>query len=195
MWNLGWYLSRPLRNGLGIVGLALLLPGLVLAFRNREARAILGQPVIAFLIMLVAQRTIWNRWALPLLPILSIVAALGAVGLIDWVQLRSSKGWQVLTGTALAILSGIPLLMRDITQSRERLNDTRQQASRWVRAHVPPGKTVLLEHFGFDLVQRPNPFLLPLGALDPFEVCETEPDRYPTRSRGVRVATQVTVRN
>ena len=54
--------------------------------------------------------------------------------------------------------------MSDITQSRERLNDTRQQASRWVRAHVPPGKSVLLEHFGFDLVRQPNPFLFPLGA-------------------------------
>jgi len=164
LWNLGWYLAHPLRMGLGLVGLALTLIGLVLAARHREARAILAPPAAGFLIMLLVQRTVWDRWALPLFPILAIIGAWGAVWLIDKVTLHRARGWKIAATIVMAIAAGGPLLATDIAQARERLNDTRQQASRWAEAHIPPNKSVLLEHFAFDLVRRPNPFLFPLAA-------------------------------
>lgn len=164
LWNLGWYLANPLRKGLGLAGLALTMVGLVLASRHREARAILGPPAAGFLIMLLAQRTVWDRWALPLLPILTIIGAWGAVWLFDKLTLNRARGWKNAFTLALALAAGGPLMMADIAQGKERLNDTRQEASRWAEAHIPPGKSVLLEHFAFDLVRQPNTFLFPVGA-------------------------------
>lgn len=164
LWNLRWYLSHPLDKGLGMAGLALTLLGLVLAAKHREARAILGPPAAGFLIMLLVQRTVWDRWALSLFPILAIVAAWGAVWLIDKITLHRTSGWKIAVTTVIAIAAGGPLLAADMAQARERLNDTRQQASRWAEAHIPTDKSVLLEHFAFDLVKQPNPFRFPLAA-------------------------------
>ena len=46
----------------------------------------------------------------------------------------------------------------------ERTHDTRQIASAWLRAHVPPGRTILLEHAAFDVLQQPWHFRFPLGS-------------------------------
>lgn len=163
-WNLGWYIRQPLRGGLGLAGLALTLVGLPVAVRHREARAILGLPAFGFLILLLASRTVWDRWALPLFPILSIVGACGAFWVLEKLAARFARGWEPLAKVVLAFACAGPLLLTNVAQSAQRLNDTRQEASRWMVAHIPPGKTVLLEHFGFDLVRRPNLFLFPAGA-------------------------------
>jgi len=163
-WNFGWYVVHPLCDGLGLVGLALALVGLALCAWHSEARAVLGAPALGFLVMLLAQKTVWDRWALPLLPILAIAAARGAVWLVRRLASNRDHGSQIAVSIALAIAVGGPLVITDIAQARERLNDTRQQASRWVIGHIAPGRSVLLEHFGFDLVAQPNPFRFPVGA-------------------------------
>ena len=56
-----------------------------------------------------------------------------------------------------------PLVFHSLADGRERMNDTRQQASRWLITHVQPGKVVLIEHFGFDLIKAPYRFLWPVG--------------------------------
>jgi hypothetical protein len=110
------------------------------------------------------QKIVWDRWALPLLPIFTIVAAWGAIWLIDRLTLNRAMGWRIFAPLALAIATAAPLVVADLAQGRERLNDTRQQASRWAEAHIPPGNSVLLEHFAFDLLRQPDTLMFPVGA-------------------------------
>ena len=56
-----------------------------------------------------------------------------------------------------------PALLRFSGDARERTNDTRQLASQWVAGRIAPGSTVIVEHFGFDLLAQPWRFVFPLG--------------------------------
>lgn len=158
--NAWWYLSGPLVTGLGAAGLALAAGGLVLAARHEEAAAVVLPVLLGFFVLLCAQHLIWERWAVPLLPLLAICAG-AAFAKATQALAPPQIGWAATTLLAIALL--LPPALRAHSDSRARLNDTRQLASAWAVANVPAGSTVLLEHFAFDLQAQPWRFLFPLG--------------------------------
>lgn len=161
--NLAYYLRGPLVDALGLGGLALALGGLVLVARRREARAILLPPLILMLALTCAQNLIWERWALPFLPTLAACAGLAVVRLAKTIRTRwpAVPAMPLVAGTVAVLL--VPLVLRSLAQSRERIRDTRQLASTWARAHVPAGSSVLIEHFAFDLAAQPWTIRFPMG--------------------------------
>jgi hypothetical protein len=173
-WNLKWYLGNPLQNALGLGGLIVAGGGLVLLARSREARYVILPVILVFLAILGSQNLIWSRWALPLLPLLAI--GLGLI-LDRGGALLASAFNRPQAGFALSLLGALALatalVLASLSEGRERLNDTRQQASRWLVANAAPGSTVLLEHFGFDLMQAPFSYRWPLGdagCIDPIQL-------------------------
>ncbi len=159
--NFVWYLVNPISTALGVAGLVLAAAGLTVSFRRDRtmALALFAAPVI-FLIAISGQALIWERWAVPLLPYAALAAALG----LDWVVKRFAGSRQNLMGTIIALLVCAPILVSCVMRTQERSIDTRQAASVWLRDHVDPGASVLIEHAGFDLLERPGRVLFPLGA-------------------------------
>jgi len=168
VWNAGWYLREPLLHALGWVGLVLATVGMGIAARKREA-ALLMFPLIGVLVAVtLTQNLIWARWILPLLPLLSIMAGAAFVAQIDrMASLRPVA--RIGIAAALALATVLPLLASVRTDAAERMNDTRQAATRWADTHVPAGSRIIIEHFGFDLLSRPWEYYFPLanaGCLD-----------------------------
>ncbi len=165
LWNVGWYLSSPLGESIGVFGLALAAVGIVLmAYRSPGAAAILLPPVIVFFVAICGQRIIWGRWILPLLPFVSIFAAVAIMAFAEQLQRFARQLPLVAMQAAVLALIGIPMVAKANAQAVERQNDTRSRAADWAKANVPRGSTVMLEHFGLDLVGQPWDFLTPIGA-------------------------------
>lgn len=162
--NAWWYLTGPLATGLGGLGLAFAGWGLAIMVRRREAAAVVLPVVIGFALVLCVQNLVWERWVLSLMPLLAIAAAVAFRDLVG----RTARLPRPLARGAIAVV-GLALLLppalRAQADTRARLDDTRQFASRWAEAHVAPGSTVLLEHFAFDLLPRPWHFLFPFGSV------------------------------
>lgn len=158
-WNLRWYVANSLLGGLGLAGLALAAVGLVLGGQHRDARAVVLPVIAGIVVLLVTQRLVWDRWVLPLLPLLAILAGNAAARLCS----RLPRSMHLPGALLLAFAAGTPLALETMAQARERMDDTRQQASRWLLDHAQPGDTVLIEHFAFDLMGAPYRFLFPLG--------------------------------
>ena len=162
-WNAWWYLRYPLAVGFGLAGLALVVAGLVLTGRNREVRLVILPVLMMFLLLNISQKLVWDRWALPLLPLLSIIAAMAFVRLATALGARLGRRPGLAALVLLAALLAVPLVMTALAQTRERTHDTRQAASIIARQQIPPGSTVLLEHFAWDLLPTGWRFLFPLG--------------------------------
>jgi 4-amino-4-deoxy-L-arabinose transferase-like glycosyltransferase len=161
--NAWWYLKGPILTGLGPVGLALAACGLVVVARRREALAVIVPPLLGFFLIICVQRLVWERWALALMPLLAIAGGAGLTGLTGALSRRLPGP---LAGGAVALvlaLTLVPPMLRTASDTRARLNDTRQLASRWLKAHVPAGRSILVEHFAFDLVPHSWPLLFPIG--------------------------------
>lgn len=162
--NLGWYLGGPLLRSLGWAGLALALVGLVWPRRgSREWLVAVLPGCLVYLVAICSQALLWERWVVPLLPFLALAAARALCGLADLLRARSRRPLAYAEGLA-ALLLALPMLAVTRTEIIERTHDTRQQAGAWVIAHVPLGSTILLEHAGFDMMQKPYHFLFPLGS-------------------------------
>ena len=161
--NAWWYLSGPMLQSLGLAGALAGIWGAVLLARSREAVATVGLLALVFFVLFCSQRLIWERWALPLTPALSLAAGMGLVWLHDFCAARLKPGLAALA-TAVAMLAVVvPQTVQAFVEARERSQDTRQAAADWVFAHVPHDQTILLEHYGFDLLQGPWSLLFPIG--------------------------------
>ena len=161
--NAWWYLSGPLAAGLGPAGLALSVGGLALVARRREAAAVVLPVLLGFVIVLCVQSLVWERWVLSLMPLLALAAAASLMALLRAVRHRWPRP---VSGAVLALVAAavlVPPTLRAQDDTRARLDDTRQRASRWALAHIAPGSTVLIEHFAFDLLPQPWRFLFPFG--------------------------------
>lgn len=176
MWNLAWYIREPLYQAFGAIGLALVAAGLVVAILHRESRVLLLPPMVVLSAVTVFQNLIWVRWALPLLPLLSILGAAALIRLAA--KIADVRMCGALTAVTLVAMS-MPLLARVRSDGAERLNDTRQAATRWADANIPPGSTIIVEHFGFDLLSRPWKLKFPLsvaGCVDPRAMLDSKVD-------------------
>jgi hypothetical protein len=161
--NAWFYLTGPLLRSQGWAGTLLVVAGVPVLLRRREALAVCLPIVIAFFIVFSNQRLVWERWALPLMPILAIAAGLGFVRLTTF--LRSRLGPRLALGaSALAALAvALPLLIDTNAAARIAMTDTRQIATRWAATRIPAGSTIMVEHFGFDLLRHPWEMVFPLG--------------------------------
>lgn len=159
LYNAGWYLNGPMQQGLSLPGLILVVPGALLLWRDLRVRLLLIPLILTFFLLICSQAIIWERWALPLLPLCAILIAAAVSALAARAGPRFSTAAPLLALLAMVA----PMLLQAKADATERMNDTRQIASAWARAHVPAGSTVLIEHFAFDLVQQPWHFLFPLG--------------------------------
>ena len=163
VYNLLWYLGGPIESGFGTAGLALLVFGAFRLSRHPRAAAILIPLTIAFLLLFCVQRLIWERWALPLMPLGAILAAWGFVELAT---LLGRSGWLRAARwapAAILLATLVPLTARAWSDGHARMNDTRQLASAWARAHIAPGSNILVEHYAFDIVGQPWHLLFPIG--------------------------------
>lgn len=162
-YNAWWYLTGPVLTGLGIAGLAFAVWGLSIIARRREALAVVLPVIVGFLLLLCAQNLVWERWALALMPLLAIASAVGFIALGNLLGRHLPRRLAIGAFALALICVLLPPALRAQADARARLNDTRQLASRWARAHVPPDSTVLVEHFAFDLEDTPWRFIFPLG--------------------------------
>jgi len=161
--NLGWYAGHPLLTSFGAVGLGLVVAGtLGTLLRPRLAVAILPG-TLAFLVVIGAQALLWERWIVPLLPFAAFAAAAAICWLADRLRERLHRRFPF-AETAAALLLALPMLQAAWVGATERAIDTRQVATAWVNAHVPPGSSIVMEHAGFDLLRGPWRFLFPLGS-------------------------------
>ncbi len=160
--NLVWYGQGPVLNGLGMAGTLLAIWGLWLLARHGLAARVLLPVLLGFIVVLAAQRLVWDRWALPLLPLIAI--ALGAAASRVASRVASLGSWAQRLAPPV-ILAGVaaPLAAATLDRTDARAHDTRQAASAWALANIPPGSTVLIEQFAFDLQRAPWRILFPMG--------------------------------
>lgn len=160
--NLAWYLTDPLLTSLGWAGLFLALVGMVWPLRRDWAIAVLPGALV-YLVSICAQALFWERWVVPLLPFAALAAARALFALIEWLRERLKRPLPRAEALAALVLI-LPMLNAARISVTERTHDTRQAAAAWAKAHIAPGRTILLEHAGFDLMQGPWQFRFPLGS-------------------------------
>jgi hypothetical protein len=161
--NLAWYAGHPLLTSFGGAGLALIVAGMLGAL-SRPRIAVATLPgTLAFLIVIGAQALLWERWIVPLLPFAALAAAAAVCWLADQARARLNRPLPFLEIGAAALLM-IPMLQAARIAAAERAVDTRQVATAWIRTHVAPGSSIVMEHAGFDMLRGPWPILFPLGS-------------------------------
>lgn len=160
--NLVWYGQGPVLNGLGLSGSLLAIWGLWLIARHGFAARILLPVLLGFIMVLAAQHLVWDRWALPLLPLMAIALGAAASRVASRV---ASLGFRAQRLALPVILTGVaaPLAAAALDRTEARAEDTRQAASAWALGNIPPGSTVLIEQFAFDLQAAPWRILFPMG--------------------------------
>lgn len=158
------YIAGTLRETFGILGIILSGIGLFCCARmGRVKVALLILPAAAFFIFISLQSLIWDRWLVPLLPFFALFAAIAIDRLMEAAKPRLGQG-MVGGATALLLVALIvPMAAGSHAQTRERLNDTRNQASAWARANMADGSKILVEHLAFDLLSPKFSFLFPAG--------------------------------
>lgn len=169
LYNVGWYVRIPLFRSFGVIGTALGFIGIVLLTRYPIGRFILLPFLASQMLLLASQHLVWERWALPMLPFLAIGIAYATVAIADFARRQGTK-WAIVTGLAVTIVTTVPMAIRARAEATERLNDTRQRASQLVMKLAKPGDSVLIEHFGFDLLPTDLLLLWPVpvsGCIDP----------------------------
>lgn len=162
-YNVDWYFRGPLLRTLGPIGLALAVGGVLMLARTQVGRFILLPLLAAHGFVLGLQALVWDRWVLPIVPILAISAAFAAVTLAEAIS-RQNRRWALAVGAAIAAAVLVPIAVQTQREAAERMNDTRQMASRLVLDEARPGQTVLIEHFAFDLLQSDLRILWPAAA-------------------------------
>jgi Dolichyl-phosphate-mannose-protein mannosyltransferase len=171
--NVNWYIFDTLYGSLGTLGLILCGLGLIRAARSgRLIVATTILPTAIFFIFICLQTLIWDRWLVPLLPFVAFFMALGIAQIWDWATARigdSAAHIAIVAGSAALV---IPMLIAAHAQTTERLNDTRNQAAAWAKAHIPDGSTIIVEHLAFDLLSPRWRFVFPAGDAGCVDVTE-----------------------
>jgi Dolichyl-phosphate-mannose-protein mannosyltransferase len=142
-----WYVRVPLVDALSSLGLALAGAGLLLCLRSRRKETLLLTTFPVFLLgSVVWFGPRWARWLIPALPFLCIMASHTATRMADWIRMRVSLPAGDLAAAMLVLGVSMPLLGRDLEESRRlRLPDTRTLARTWVMDNVPAASRLLIE--------------------------------------------------
>ncbi len=155
----GWLGVMPANNGLfyaqnlawsfGVPVLLVGLAGLFLLSRDVRRRLLWLLPYPAlYLILIASMNMVVRRNLYPMVPILTVFLGLGLAALLSWLRARTNAGaakW--LAPAAAALLLVLPLWRtaeQDVALSRP---STREVAADWIRAHVPPGATLVKESY------------------------------------------------
>jgi hypothetical protein len=163
--NVDLYLLQVIPYALTIAGAALAAIGLVLALREKSPlRRTIVLPFVLLLGLVGVQHIFWARWAIPFIPFLAILAAFALVRLASWISTRSGAGLGATT-TALAMILGGTLGVSALASARERSNDTRDEAVRWLFANAPQNASIAAETPAIILIKGKWPLLYPLGDL------------------------------
>ena len=161
--NLSWYLTRQVAGTMGWIGLLLVVAGLMLMLRDRIARATLLPAAVVFLVLIAAQQQTWSRWITPVLPMLCIAAAFATVAGVRWLAAQGPRRSRRAVALLLPMVVLIPSIAGAAAGARQRADDVRDRASAWAMAHIPPGRTVVVEHLALDLRPQPWRILFPIG--------------------------------
>lgn len=161
--NLWWYLKGPLREALGLPGLGLAAAGLALLVRSRKAGWVILPVLLVYGPMICLHGLRWERWVLPMLPLLAVAAGVAVAKGLRVIADRWNPAFATTGGVGLACVLLLLLAVPAWDDAAARTQDTRQEAARWARAHVPPGSTVMIENFAFDLFDTPWTILFPMG--------------------------------
>ena len=161
--NIAFYAAGPLLTALGPIALAAGLVGLTPRRGLREFWLVAGLPAVAMFAVICMQNLVWERWVVPLIPVLAICGA----GLIMTLWRARGRQLRAPAGAILAAVGVIAMLASPLYSASnrfiERTNDNRRLATDWARANLPPGSSVLVEHFAFDLVNAPFEVRFPVG--------------------------------
>lgn len=163
LWNVGWYVRGPLAESFGIAGLVAALAGSILALRDRRVLVAVLPGVAAFCIVIVTRSLVWERWIVPLLPFLALATAATICALGDWLRARLKRRVPGFEYAAILLLL-MPMSLATYASQTERLNDTRQIATAWIKANTPRSRAILVEHAAFDLLQDGRELRFPLGS-------------------------------
>jgi len=170
--NLLWYITHPLHGSLGGIGLLLAAVGAVwMPIRNRAVRLAVLPFALAFPVVIAGQALLWERWIVPVLPFAALAAAYALCGAADRLGRALERPGLHIHAPAAALLA-VGMAQTSLIETRERLHDTRQAASQWVRTHVPPGSTILIEDAAFDIIHGPWRFRFPMGSAGCIDVAE-----------------------
>lgn len=163
--NLLWYIGGPLRQSAGgWFGLALaLVGGGAAARRSAMFRWTVAPFAIVFLAAISTQSIVWARWAVPLLSLVAIAEAFAIAVLAGWIARALPRTGARAAAAALVLAALLPPLIAARAEAVERTHDTRGLARDWAIANIPPGSTVIVEHFAFDLLGHGWRFLYPVG--------------------------------
>jgi hypothetical protein len=136
------------------------MAGVAGIWRRPSEAAVLIPTLCTILLALCAQALVWERWIVPVLPIFAILAAIGLVTLVDLIAPR----WGFWCGGGVLFTLTCWAVYVTIDRLAAHAQDPRQAATAWVRTHVPPDRTILVEHAAFDLLRFPGRLLFPLGS-------------------------------
>jgi 4-amino-4-deoxy-L-arabinose transferase-like glycosyltransferase len=171
--NLGWYLANPLAGSFGWAGLALALAGLVMLRGDRLAFALIVPPICTLLLFISLQNLVWERWVVPAVPFLCIALAYALGRVWAWLGQPLRKRWATGLVAAVTVALSLPMLLAVRANAAERITDTRNLAAAWARQNIPAGSTILVEHFGFDLLKTGRwPLLFPAGGIGCIDVAQ-----------------------
>ncbi len=162
--NVGYYGGGVLWRGIGPAGLLFAILGLVAARRDLRFWLVLVVPTLAMLLLISAQTLVWERWGIALLPVVAIAAGRGVAASGQWLAARRpQRGMMTVAGAAALTGLLLPLAVANRASTRERQHDNRRLATDWLQRNVPATASVMIEHFAFDIVDRPGKILFPLG--------------------------------
>lgn len=149
------------------------LGGAALTVRRGSQSARLLVLVAAIFLLVIALPALYHRrWVLSIAPVLYVLAAALLWAAVE--TLRKTLGWRRHVAQASAVLLALSMagpLAATVQQSYLVARpDTREQALRWISAHVPPGARIATESYAGLIVgdyQVTTPFhLFRLGPFD-----------------------------
>lgn len=161
--NLGWYVGHPLLTSFGAVGLMLAAVGLGAAMYRRDSMVAILPAMIGFFILIGVQALLWERWVVPMLPFVALASAYGLCCIADLLRPHLARYAPLFIAVATS-LAALPMAQAANLAAATRSHDTRQIASDWIRAHVPAGSSIVVEHAAFDVLGGPWKVLFPLGS-------------------------------